>query len=526
MNTGIRSLFLGAATAGAVYIGSIALAENATDVVSAVASVTESTTNATMAISIRECITRALQNNLDIQIQRINPTINSWGVISAQGVFDPALNASATYLNSVSPPSGSFISSITTNAGIINTNFSSSSRSLLLQPSVGLGGAFVSGARYNLAASPVGSGPTMNNAFTYNGSAVFSVSQPLLKNFGFDVNTAQIRIARKSQAIATQNFIFQVINSIASVETAYYELVFTIEDYKAKRDDLTLAQQLLDETRRKVQIGVSSPLDVTTAESGVASREEAIIVAAQAIKIAENNLKLLISQNVSEYHGVSFVPVDYPVVEMVETDVARSIRTALEKRPDYIAAKELVERQNIQIKFSRNELWPEIDLSGSYGWNGTGGTFGEWSTNIGSRDNPQWLAGMSLTIPLGNRQARASYQSARLQGEQLLLQLKQLEQQIVIAVDNAAGNVQASLKSVEAAAAARRLAEESYQAERTKLQAGTSTTLNVLTQESALADARSAEIRARASYSESLVSLAQAEGTTLLKNNIVLDDRF
>ena len=145
---------------------------------------------------------------------------------------------------------------------------------------------------------------------------------------------------------------------------------------------------------------------------------------------------------------------------------------------------------------------------------------------VGTRENPVWAGGVTVTFPLGNRQARANYQTARLQVEQFLLQLKQLEQQIVVAVDNAVGHVQTNLKSVEAAAAARRLADESLKAEKTKLLAGTSTTFLVLQAQSQLATARSAEIRARADYAESLVTLAQAEGTTLQKNNIALDERF
>jgi len=498
----------------------IARADDATNTTMTATKVTVPTSNTTMSITIRECIARALQNNLDIQIQRLNPSIQSWGVVLAQSTFDPALKGSATYADSVSPAAIHYLS------GVSEVTTTTPVRAVSLNPSVSLGGPFVSGATYDLSASPFGSGGSLNSNFVYSGTTAFSVTQPLLKNFGFGVNTASIRIARKSQEIAIQNFILQVINSVSAVENAYYELVFAIEDCKAKQEDLALAKQLLDETRRKVQIGVSSPLDVTTAESGVASREQAIILAQRTILDNENALKLLISQNVREFRDVSFTPVDYPVVEMVETDVARSIRTALDMRPDYLAAKNSVEKQNIQVKYDSNQLWPEIDLSGSYGWNGIGGSIEDWASNIGSRQFPVWSAGMSVTIPLGNRQARANYHAAFLQAEQLLLQLKQLEQQIVVAVDNAAGHVQTNLKSVEAASVARRLAEESYQAERTKLQTGTSTTLNVLTQESALADARSAEIRARANYMESLVALAQAEGTTLQKDDITLDERF
>jgi outer membrane protein TolC len=472
-------------------------------------------TNATVSITIRECVERALQNNFDIRIQRINPSIDSWGVVLQQGVYDPKLSGSINYIDNTSPTS------------FVRSAFSTETTTLSEQLS--LSGNFVSGATYDLSASPTrttGLLTTNSVGFVYAGSTTFTVTQPVLKNFGFGVNTALIRIARKQRDIDIQKFILQVINSVSAVHNAYYELVFAIEDYKAKREDLDLAQQLLDENRKKLQIGTMSPLDVVQAESGVASREQAIILAERTIKDNENALKILISQNVREFQGESFVPVDYPIVEMVETDVARSIRTAFEKRPDYIAAEQAVEKQNIQVKFTRNQLWPEIDLQASYGWNGLGENLGNWASSVGTRDYPVWAAGVMVTFPLGDRQARANYHSARLQAEQLLLQLKQLEQQIVVAVDNAVGHVSADLKSVEAAHAATRLADESYKAEKTKLLAGTSTTFLVLQAESLLADARSAEIRAHADYAESLVTLAQQEGTTLQKNNITLDERF
>jgi outer membrane protein TolC len=472
-------------------------------------------TNVLQSITIRECVERALQNNFDIKIQRVNPTIDSWGVVYQQGVYDPKLSGSINYSDNTFP------------TGFVGS--AGSAQTTTLSEQLSLSGNFVSGATYDLSASPTrtkGFLTTNSVGFVYAGSTTFGVTQPLLKNFGFGANTAFIRMARKQRDIDIHRFLNQVIGSVSAVHNAYYELVFAIENYKSKSEDLGLAQQLLDENRKKLQIGTMSPLDVVQAESGVASREQAIILAERTIKDNENALKLLISQNVGEFQGESFVPVDYPVVEMIDTDVARSIRTALESRPDYIAAKQAVEKQNIQVKFSRNQLWPEIDLGASYGWNGLGDNLGNWANNVGTRDNPVWSAGVTVTLPLGNRQARANYHTARLQAGQLLLQLKQLEQQIVVAVDNAVGHVRANLKSVEAARAATRLADESYKAEKTKLIAGASTTFLVLQAESLLADARSSEIRARADYAESLVTLAQQEGSTLQKNNIVLDERF
>ena len=139
-----------------------------------------------------------------------------------------------------------------------------------------------------------------------------------------------------------------------------------------------------------------------------------------------NALVLLISQDVSEYRGVSLVPVDYPQMESVDFDLTRHVRTALEMRPDFAAAKRTVERNNIVVKFNRNQLWPEIDLVGSYGLNGRGPTFNRLSDSTVSGDNPAWSVGVMVTIPLGNRQARATYHQSKLQVDQSLISLKQL----------------------------------------------------------------------------------------------------
>jgi len=192
------------------------------------------------------------------------------------------------------------------------------------------------------------------------------------------------------------------------------------------------------------------------------------------------------------------------------------------RRPDYLSAKEALEKQNIVVQFNRNQLWPEIDLQGSYGLNGRGRSFSSYTANQTTDDSPVWSVGIAVSIPIGNRQARSNYHVARLDADQLLLNLKALEQDIIVQVDNAVGHVEANLESVKATHEATRLAQESLDAEKKKLLAGTSTTFLVLQAQAQLATARSAEIRARSDYSESLVALDQAEGTILSKNNITL----
>jgi outer membrane protein len=469
-------------------------------------------TNVFKSLTLNECIVRALENNLEIKFERINPTIQTWGVVGAQGIYDPTFAGTVSYQDSTTPLDPTQATAL----GLLSLN------QQLLNSSVDLGGKLPTGATYDFFGSNSRSSGQLTSNFVFTGSAGVSLTQPILKNFGLGINSASIRIARKNQAIAQQNFVQLVMNKMAAVCTAYYELVFSIEDHKAKMETLDEAKELLDQTRKRVQVGVQSPLDVVQAEAGVAENEQAVITSAQLIKDNENALKRLISQQVTEFRGVSLVPTDFPVAQMMDLDVVQSVRTALELRPDYVSAKEALERQNIVVQFNRNQLWPEVDLQGSYAANGRGLTFSDFSDNVGSGDNPTWSGGIVVTIPLGNRQARANYHIARLDADQALLTLKALEQDIIVEVENAVGHVGSSAKSVEAARAATRLAVASLDAEKKKLLAGSSTTFLVLQAQAQLGSARSAEVRARASYSESLVALDLAEGTILQKNNVVL----
>jgi outer membrane protein TolC len=316
------------------------------------------------------------------------------------------------------------------------------------------------------------------------------------------------------------------MTTISSVANAYYELVYAIENHKSAVETRELARELLDQNRIQERVGTMSPLDVIQAEAGVAESEQSVITTARAIKDNENTLKRLICQQISEFGSATLVPVDYPPVQMIALDVAESTRRALEIRADYQSAYHALESQNITVQFNRNQLWPEVNLTGTYNLNGLGYSFSSFGDNLTSTRSPYWNVGVVVSVPLGNRQARANYHTAKLDADQLLLSLKSLEQNIVVAVDDAVGHVETNLKSVEAARAATRLAQESLDAEKKKLLAGTSTTFLVLQAQTTLATQRSAQIRAEADYHESLVALDLAEGTILAKNNIVLDEKY
>ena len=468
------------------------------------------------SLTLRECIERALAGNLDIRIERVAPAIQSWSIIRAQGAFDPAFVGELSYQDSSEPLAPERAASLSL----------STLDQQRLRTRAALTGTLPTGTRYDLSAfDTTRSSGTLAPSFVYTGTTSLALTQPLLKNLGRSANTTAIRVARKDRQIALEQVARQVIDTVSDVSRAYFELVFAIEDHTAKLEDLNRAKALVADNRARVEVGVMSPLDVTQADAGAAEREEAVIVAERAITDRENALKRLIASDVTALRGVSLRPAESLRDEPVETDAAGSSRTALEHRPDLIQARHDVERRGMLRAFTRNQAWPEVDLETSYGLNARGDNVGNFTENVADRDNPVWSIGVIATIPLGNRQAKAAYRIARLEEEHAMLTLKRLEQDVLIEVDNAVGQVQTNYKRVEATRVASRLAEESFKAEEAKLRAGASTSFLVLQAQSQLAAARSADIRARADYSESLVELARVEGTTLQKHDITLDDQ-
>ncbi|NQU11875.1 TolC family protein [bacterium] len=465
------------------------------------------------SLTLTECIERALEQNLAVRVQRIEPQIADWAITGAQGAFDPDLTGRVNYEDASEPLNPERATALGLN----------SIESQQLRLSSGLEGKLPTGTGYALSVFDTRSEGTLAADAVHVGAAALTLTQPLLKDFWLGPNTATIRVARQVRAVAGHQFAEQVMAVVSDVQVAYYELAFAIQDRQAAQEDLARARALLAENRRRLEVGVLSPLEVTQAEAGAANREEAVIIAAQTIRERSNDLKRLISRDVREWRGVTLVPAETPPLREVATDFDRSLRTALAQRPDYLTAQAELDRRGILRRYNHNQLWPRVDLEGSYGYNGIGGSFGRVSDSIASGDDPAWSIGVVVRIPLGNRVARAAYATARLEEERAVLQFQQLEQQIIVEVDNAVGQVQTARERVAATAVAVRLAEQSVEVESEKLRAGKSTSLLVLDAQAQLAAARSAQIRARADYYEALVELARIEGTTLQEHGIELD---
>lgn len=466
-------------------------------------------------LSLQDCITDALKHNFDVQIQRFNPEISLYNLNAAYGGWDPMLNFSGIHTHTVQPPTLNSQNLIIPSATSTGNSFNA-----------GISGLLPWGFQYNLSSvgpieqrSGVGFGGTTNiirEPFqSSSGGIQLQMTQPLLKNFWIDSTRLAIKQDKNRLQFSEQGFRGQVITSVTAVENAYYELIFALENLKVQQEALELSQTQLDQDRQRLQIGTLAQLSVQQDESQVAQNQANVITAQNTLETDQNVLKNLITDDYTKWQPMDIQPSEPLSAPLVLFNLQDSWSRGLTERPDLLQARLDVQKQGIQLKFDVNQLYPELDLIGTYGYNGAGSHYVDTFTEINSGNAPFYTAGAQITTPLSNVGARNTYKSDKATEKQLLFTLKQLEQKIMVDIDNAVKTAQSDFESVDATRQARIYAEAALDAEQKTYAVGKATTFEVLTYQNNLTIARGQEIRALANYEESLVNLAAAEGSTL-----------
>ncbi len=471
-------------------------------------------------MSLQDCFAAALTNNFDVRIERFNPQIAQFGLNAAYSGYDPAFtfggqhqyNDSGAYVDQ----NGQIILPTKNSENVFDS---------------ALTGGTPWGMTYNLGGNV--SEQHLNKSFSTNffagdsssGSVGVSVTQPLLKNFWIDNNRLTIQFAKTQLKISEQVLRGRIIGTVTAVENAYYELIYARENVKVQQEALELAQTQLDQDQQRVQVGSLAPLDVQQDQAQVAQSRAILIAAQNTYSVDENALKNLLTDNYSQWHDVDIDPT--ATLEAVRElfDVQDSWSKGMTERPDLQQAKLNLERQGIQLKYDRNQLYPEVDLVGSYGFNGSGNQYDDSFNQMGDGSRPYYSYGGRLTIPLGNISARNNLKSSKATEQQLLLSLKQLEQNVMVDIDNAVKQAQSAWESSEATKQARIYAEAALDAEQKKYAVGKSTTFTVLQLQNSLTSARSDEIRALADYNQALANLAAAEGSTLERQHVDIEGK-
>ncbi len=464
-------------------------------------------------IALAECVELALQKNLDIQIHRLQPSIDLYNVDSARGYYDLTFNLNASHRFNSSPGSPDPNSAL----------FGKSSDSFTESYGPSFTQQFGTGGRATINGDLIRRSGSSFTSFNYSTDAGISLTQPLLKNSWIDSTRQTILVNKKTFKIDELALRSQVITTVASVQQAYYELIFARDNVRVQEASLELAEKLLADNKRRVEVGALAPLDEKQSESQVAARRSDLISARRDLEAQVNVIKGLIGDDFNAWATVMLEPADKLVALPQMLNVQDSWRNSMALRPDLQSSKESIERQNIVLRYNYNQLFPSLDLTLTYGHNGLGQTFPTGLNGIQRGDNQFYSYGIVLSFPLSNTTAKNNYKSSKLSKEVLLLQFKQLEQSIIVEIDNAVKQAQTAYDKIEATRQARLYAEAALDAEQKKLENGKSTSFFVLQLQRDLTAARSAEIRALADYNKAISALSKSEGSTLDKSNIGLE---
>jgi outer membrane protein TolC len=507
-------------------------------------------------LSLEDCIEVALQHNFDVQIKRFNPQIMRYNLGAAYGSYDPTFSISGERDFSQMP--GGYDAQGLRYPGM---------QTDVNQGSAGFGGLLPWGLSYSLGGSvgdtwgtqpaqvqtPDFSRPfyvtntfldlnqnqnvsfrTTNYVFktvdvsvpfenAYGRAGLLSLRQPLLKNAWIDNARLQIILNKSNLKNSELDVRNQVMNTIFAVEQAYYNLIFAEENVKVQQMALELAQRTLAENKERVAIGALAPLDEKQAESQVASSRASLLSALGDRDTQQRRLKNLLSDNYAKWKDASLQAAETLVAVPERFDLQESWRKGLTLRPDLQQQLLSLERQGYLVRYQKNQMFPQLDLVGTYGYNASSSDFTSTLDQFRGRDNPFWSVGAQVTIPLGNIGARNNYRAARATGQQITLQLNQLRQNILITIENDIAVAQTAFLRVDATREARLYAAAALDAEGKKLLSGKSTSFQVLQLQKNLTDARSAEIRALADYNIALAQLALDEGSTLERRYVKLD---
>jgi outer membrane protein len=470
-------------------------------------------------LSIDDATRQALEQNLGIRIQRFEPQIQDVSIWQARSFWAPQLSSSV-FRNSANAPT----TNVTTGTSLALNN-STFSTGTTLTEQLPWGGSYQ--ANWNNSRVTTTDPSQLFNP-RVSSSIALNYTQPLVRNRDIDQIRQQVKNSQKGRDLSDIQLQGVITGTMRAVKNAYWDLSYAIANLKAQQQSLALAQQSLKDNQRRVEIGTMAPIDIVQAQAEVASNEQGVIVAEANIKTAQDNLRsLILDPGAPDFWAVSFDPIDAPAFAAQAIDVDAAVRNALDNRSDLKSAKNSLEQSDINIRYYRNQVLPDVNAQVNYGAAGIGGTQFDRSINsltgapsnsiIGQRSYgaalsdvftnafPQWSFGVQIGYPLGAATSHANLARVKLQYDQAQTQLKNIEMQVATQVRFAARNVQTNQQRVRSAGASRELQERKLEAEEKKLAAGMSTSFFVFQAQRDLSAARVAEIQAVSDYNKSLV---------------------
>jgi len=485
-----------------------------------------------VTLTLEDAVKRALENNLDIAVQRIGQQTYDVDIASIRSVYSPTLSSIVSSSNSKNA-STSTISGGQTGATINNSTFLFNGG--LTQDVPWAGGGF-NLQLDNRRSETSNTTATINPQYNPTWSAAYN--QPLLRDFKIDTTRQQLLVTRINQNISDIQLREVTINTIANVRNAYWDFVFSVQSVETSKQSLALAEELYRNNQAKVEIGTMAPIDVVQAQAQVAAQRQQLVTAEGSQRTAEIALKRLIVSGTNDPLWMSTIdPTDRPDFAPEPIDVVAAIQRALSARTDILRARKDLEANDVTLRYLQNQRLPQVDFQTRYASTGIGGnrliTAGSDGNGVNRGEVigidpggyldalstlfrnrlPTWSVGLNMTYNIGTSSADASVARARIQQNQIEVQLRQIDLEVTSDVNNAAIQVQNTAESVQAAQAARDLAQQQLDAENSKFSVGMSTNFQVVQFQRDLSTAQNNELRAVLAYRKAVVEFDRVQQT-------------
>jgi outer membrane protein TolC len=488
-------------------------------------------------MTLDDAIKLALDRNLDIAVQRLNPQTFDYSIANLKATYRPTLTSA---FNRVSQTDPSRSTTQGAGGGVGITQETDTFNGGINQNLVWGGGnvAVTINNNRQLTSSPT---TLFNPAFNTNWAAVYT--QPLLRGFRTDSTRQSLAVTRLNQDVSEIQLQASIINTVSNVKNAYWDYVFATESVDVARRSVELADRLVSDNRVRVEIGTMAPIDIVQAQSQAATQRQNLATAEGTRRTTELALKRLIVNGTQDPNWtVSIDPTDRPDFDAAPIDIPAAVRHAIESRTDLAQARKNLQVNDVTLKFLRNQTLPQVDAVVRYGLVGQGGTqilrsgTGVNQVEIGTvpggyrdalntlldRNYPSWTVGLNISYGLGTTGAEATVARSRVQLNQVQAQVRQIELQIATDVTNAATQVESNVERVQAAQAARDFAQQQLSAEQSKFEVGMSTNYFVVQAQRDLATAQNNELSAILAYRRSLVELERLQQTSLQTSNITI----
>ena len=478
--------------------------------------------NGKLVLTLDDSIRLALANNTDIHIDRAQIDFALDSVQRAHSPFDPLATSTFSDSRAKSPA----ISLVQGTTSILDT----------LSQSFGLGYSqtFQTGTNLQACVSGNKSETNSNLAFvnpSLSTNVQFTLTQPLLRNFGFFPNRAPILIAQSNLKQARANFIVEVNNIILQVVGDYWSVILARDNLEVQRKSLEEAQKSYDHDKKALSLGALPPLDIYRSESQVASRRVGVIQAEYELKqradIFRRDLGADLDPNIRAL-DLDLTDQPAPAGELPGMDIATALSRALANRPEFDIAREQLASDELSIRLAHNNLKPDLQLSGFYSGNGVAGnefnlntTPPQLSSSTGFGDSfsqtfhftyPAYGASLSLNLPIRRHSAQANLADALVGRSRDQYQERRINQSITLEVTNAVHALEQAKLSMEAAKVATDLARDTLHADERKYELGAEPVFFVLDAQTQLAQAELNLIQSQVNYQLAVAQLDHATG--------------